>query len=88
MIKCFLLSIGILLCTEQNVDVKCVDENLDFLLAVGTRTPAALNLAVAECLIDASGCCSWRGGVLTYSQDDRSITCHDGTQSPTCRYKQ
>lgn len=85
MIKCFLLGIGILFCTEQNVNVKCVDDNLKTLLAVGTPTVPALNHAVAKCIISKEGCCSWHGGVSHYNQDEHVYICWDGTTSPTCR---
>lgn len=76
---------NILFCTEQNVSIKCLDENLLMYLGAASTTNAAISMAVTSCLIPSRGCCSWRGGVDHYDYDQEVFICHDMSESPTCR---
>lgn len=88
MIRCYFLALGLLFCTEKNVDVKCIEDTLTHtILRDSNNVENVINYAVERCLIDISGCCSWHGGVLTYNQDDRTAVCRDGTLSPSCKFR-
>ena len=85
MIKCFLLAMGIIFCSDKPVDVKCLNTQLDFYVALNRHIQGSVNLAVNECLLDASGCCAWHGGIDHYDNDQAVFICNDGTESPTCK---
>ena len=86
MIKCFLLAAGMILCSDRNIDIKCIDEKIELYLMSGVYVEKLVERAVNDCQINARGACSWHGGVDHCSEDEERFICHDGfTSSVKCK---
>ena len=77
MFKCFFV-LGLFVCTDNLVDVKCVENALKGWERDVQLTPSLLNSVVEECDVDNRGCCSWHEGVNTCDNLTGKWTCNDG----------